>query len=289
MSASAAAAVHLLRIALASDDHAQLREAARAVIDELSLPSSSSSAVLTPATLVSRLTARDNHLRIAVASDSESGKTVLICALAQALLDAGLVTVVAALTADTTGAADAYGSVLTAGCNFEWSEEQLASIIDAKEARKAAGKVNPPTLVILDDLGGEKVDKSAAIATLYTRGRHLNLVPVFLNQVANAELSPKVRGNSNIFLFSSLTPSGVAILYESFVLYPPMTKKELGEWVAELPRFTFGVYDRIEKSLTRVKATKPERAAAGGAGAAPDAPVVALTEALEGVKFDDDL
>jgi hypothetical protein len=255
MSAGAAAAVQLLRIALASGDHAQLCDAARAAIEELSPPSSSSSTVLTPAALVARLMTRDNHLRIAVASDSESGKTVLICALARALLDAGLVKVVAALTADTTGAAAAYGAVLTAGCNFAWSEEQLASIIDAKEARKAAGKKNPPTLVILDDLGGEKVDKSASIATLYTRGRHLELIPVFLNQVANAELSPKVRGNSNIFLFSSLTPSGVTILYESFVLYPPMTKKELGEWVAELPRFTFGVYDRIDKSLSRIKAT----------------------------------
>ena len=210
--------------------------------------------VLTPAQLVQRLAGRDNNLRIAVASDSESGKSTLVRELARALLAAGLVTVVCALTADVAGAQEQYGEVLTARCNLLWSEAELERILSARGERKELGKENPPTLVILDDLAGEKAGNSAAINTLYTRGRHFNLVPIFLNQVANVELSPKVRGNCNVFLFSSLTPGGVNILHDTFVLAPPMTKKELTEWVSDLPRYTFGVYDRIDKCLLRVKA-----------------------------------
>ncbi len=211
-------------------------------------------ATLTPAQLVARVGAHDTHLRIAVASDSESGKSSLVLELARALRAAGLVTVVCALTADVAGAEEQYGAVLTAGCNLLWSEGALESMLALKAKRKEEGKPNPPTLIILDDLAGEKAGNSDAINTLYTRGRHYNLVPIFINQVANTELSPKVRGNCNLFFFSSLTRSGVGILYETFVLSPPLSKKELTDWMSDLPRYTFGAYDRIEKCLIRVKA-----------------------------------
>ena len=171
-----------------------------------------------------------------MASDSESGKSSLVFELARALRAAGLVKVVCALTADVAGAEEQYGAVLTAGCNLLWSEETLENLLSLKAARKEKGMENPPTLVILDDLAGEKAGNSAAINTLYTRGRHFNLMPIFLNQVANTELSPKVRGNCNLFLFSSLTRSGVSILYETFVLSPQMTKKELTDWGSNLTR-----------------------------------------------------
>ena len=166
-------------------------------------------ATLTPAQLVERIAGHDTHLRIAVASDSESGKSSLVFELARALRAAGLVKVVCALTADVAGAEEQYGAVLTAGCNLLWSEETLENLLSLKAARKEKGMENPPTLVILDDLAGEKAGNSAAINTLYTRGRHFNLVPIFLNQVANTELSPKVRGNCNLFLFSSLSSASL--------------------------------------------------------------------------------
>lgn len=290
MSSSAAVAVELLRIALASGDHARLREAARLAIEELAPSSLSSLTVLTPAQLVAKIAARDNHLRIVVASGSESGKTVLVSALVRALKDAKMVKVVCALTSDQAGAEEMFGSLLTAGCNIRWSEAELERILAERAKIKAEGMKNPPTLIILDDLAGEKDAKnSAAINALYTRGRHFELIPAFLNQVANTELSPKVRDNSNLIFFSRLSKPGVKILYNSFSgMRPPMSEKEFEAWVHELPDFTFGVYDRIGRSLSRVRAAKPVRAAAGGAGAAPDAPVVALSEALKGVALDDD-
>lgn len=87
-----------------------------------------------------------------------------------------------------------------------FNEQHIRRIIDSQRIKlQKAGcdksKV-PPVLLILDDIIGPETANNSTLNELYTRGRHFNIGILLIAQYAKGTISPTIRQNIDILLFS---------------------------------------------------------------------------------------
>ena len=190
-----------------------------------------------------------------VASAIKSGKSTLVCALARALVSAGRVDRVVVFTADVLTAKEAFADVCATTLVGAYSEDAIAGLVARLEERRESAGVLKRTLLVLDDVVGEGVERSKSVLKLFTRGRHLGVFVCLSSQQANCALSPTFKANSRFIFFSQLTGTGMKRLCEDMVLRPPMKPSAFEAWVsAHCVDYAFGLYDAHEKALSVVRA-----------------------------------
>ena len=115
-----------------------------------------------------------------VASSTDSGKSVLVRALVEDLVVCGRADNILVFSGNTIGAHKAYAEMgghdsvkgkdrLTI---YEFSEDTLREFLDHQKNRM----VKKRYVVILDDVLGTDADKSLAVRSLVSDGRHLNII-----------------------------------------------------------------------------------------------------------------
>lgn len=89
---------------------------------------------------------------------------------------------------------------------YEYDADELAAKYAEWESEairlKAAGKIPPPRLFILDDLASHKgVEQNETITRMYTQGRHHNISVVLIGQSPKGLVSPTRKSNSTLYFF----------------------------------------------------------------------------------------
>ena len=152
---------------------------------------------------------------ISVASRRNSGKSHLVRQLVKLLIKKKRVDIVVVMSG-------------SAGLNDDWtfineklvmpySDEVLSRIWAKQEADVLDPKIKPKhVLVVLDDcLSTPEALKSPVIGEYYTRGRHLRTSIICISQHTSQLLTPIMRANSDIILWSKLNRQQLEQLWQS--------------------------------------------------------------------------
>lgn len=138
---------------------------------------------------------------ISCASKRNSGKTVLISELIQKLLEEKRVDMVMVMSG-SAGMNDDY-DFLPKGLVMSYSEQVLAKLWARQKAtpKDKRSKV----LVVLDDcLATPEAIQSKMLTNIYALGRHVSISCIIISQVANWILTPTIKQNSDMILWSKL-------------------------------------------------------------------------------------
>lgn len=149
---------------------------------------------------------------ISCASKRNSGKTVLISELIKKLLDDGRVEMVLVMSG-SAGLNNDY-DFLPKGLVIPYSEAVLARLWARQKSveREKRQKV----LVVLDDcLATPEAIRSELLTRIYALGRHVSISCIIISQVANWILTPTIKQNSDIILWSKLNRQQLENLWTS--------------------------------------------------------------------------
>jgi hypothetical protein len=195
-----------------------------------------------------------------IASKRNTGKSVLVEQLQQALKDADKVdqTVVFSATVEFNHDYSTIPDRLKRG----WDEEALARLIDHQKKKPEAKRKR--ILVILDDLLGEDgAQRSPSISFLYSKGRHINFSVILSSQQANLLLTPINRNNSDWILASRLSQSQSEMIWE---VVSGIRKRDFVDMLNKLSKdYHFVTIDRTSNStelvdyIHVVKSNPPEK------------------------------
>jgi hypothetical protein len=197
---------------------------------------------------------------IACASKRNSGKTVLISELIQILYEDEHIDMVLVMSG-SAGLNDDY-NFLPAGLVMPYSE----SVLHKLWARQAATpkKERQRVLVVLDDcLATPEAIQSKMLTRIYALGRHVAISCIIISQVANWILTPTIKQNSDMILWSKLNRQQLENLWSS------MTNINKKEFIAFSEAeggkdFNFLCFDNYSAStdpmefLTIVRAEPPD-------------------------------
>lgn len=153
------------------------------------------------------------YFTISVASRRNSGKTHLMSQLIRELITAKKVDIVVIMTG-SAGLNDDYKDIVPEKLIQPFSELTLKSIWTVNANKEAKDRKH--TLVVLDDcLGTPEALRNNEIMRYYTLGRHCHLSMVIISQHSSVLLSPIIRGNSDIILYSKLNVQQLKQLHEA--------------------------------------------------------------------------
>lgn len=178
-----------------------------------------------------------------VASKRNSGKTLLVSQLIQALVNKHKVycVVVYSNTAHLNGDYDFLPKSLVR----QFSPQDLQTLMN-KQAKVPKDK-RKPLLVVFDDvLGDERATGNKQILQCYSLGRHLGINPVLISQTANRVMTPAIRNNADYFVLSRLNREQLGNVYESIT---NMEKRDFIAFVEHTNKdYTFVVVDNTQHS-----------------------------------------
>ena len=149
---------------------------------------------------------------ICVASKRNTGKTVMVSALIQALIKQRKVDMVLVMS-QTAHVNDDY-AFLPARLRQAFSEDTIKKLMD-KQAKAKKGQRDHVLLVLDDVLSDKDAERSRFIKKLYTLGRHYDINVVLISQTSNVALTPAIKQNSDYILYSRLNRYQLASLWES--------------------------------------------------------------------------
>ena len=149
---------------------------------------------------------------ICVASKRNTGKTVMISALIQALIRQHKVATVLVMS-QTVHVNDDY-AFLPARLRQPFSEDTIRKLMD-KQAKEPKSKRQQVLLVLDDVLSDKDAERSRFVKACFTLGRHYDINIVLISQTSNVALSPGVKQNSDYILYSRLNRYQLASLWES--------------------------------------------------------------------------
>lgn len=149
---------------------------------------------------------------ICVASKRNTGKTVMVSALIQALIKQRKVDMVLVMS-QTAHVNDDYG-FLPARLRQAFSEDTIKKLMD-KQAKAKKGQRDQVLLVLDDVLSDKDAERSRFIKKLYTLGRHYDINVVLISQTSNVALTPAIKQNSDYILYSRLNRYQLSSLWES--------------------------------------------------------------------------
>ena len=141
------------------------------------------------------------YFTISCASKRNSGKTVLISELIKKLLEEKRVDMVLVMSG-SAGLNTDY-DFLPKGLVMPYNEQVLAKLW-ARQA-PVAKEQRQSILVVLDDcLANPEAVKSKMLTKIYAQGRHVAISCIIISQVANWILTPTIKQNSDMILWSKL-------------------------------------------------------------------------------------
>ena len=149
---------------------------------------------------------------ICVASRRCTGKTVLVSALIQALLELKKIDMVLVMS-QTAHVNDDY-SFLPARLRQAFSEDTIKKLMD-KQAKAKKGEREQVLLVLDDVLSDKDAERSLFVKKLYTLGRHYDINVCLISQSSNVALTPAIKQNSDYILYSRLNRYQLSALWES--------------------------------------------------------------------------
>jgi hypothetical protein len=196
---------------------------------------------------------------MSVASKRNTGKTMLISALIQALLRKRKIDMVLVMS-QTVHVNDDY-AFLPARLRQKFSEATIQKLMD-KQAKKPKGKREQVLLVLDDVLSDKDAEKSRYVRKLFILSRHYDIHIILISQTSNVALSPQIKANSDYILYSRLNRHQLTALWESIT---NMDKKEFIAYSeTNNKNYTFLCVDntsqsnRPEEFLLKVKVSPAE-------------------------------
>ena len=149
---------------------------------------------------------------ISVASKRNSGKTVLVSELIRALLKQKKVDMCIVMSGSAK-LNDDY-NFLPAKLVIPFSERLLVNAWNAQEKRKP--KDRPHILFVFDDcLASPEAVRNPMLTKIWALGRHVNLSAILISQHTAVLLSPIIKANSDILLWSKLNRQQLEVLWLS--------------------------------------------------------------------------
>jgi hypothetical protein len=141
------------------------------------------------------------HFTISCASKRNSGKTVLISELIKTLISEKRTDMVIVMSG-TAGLNNDY-DFLPEGLVMPYSEPMLGKIWARQVASPKDNRQR--VLIVIDDcLGTPEAIKSNMLTIIYSKGRHVSISCVIISQVSNWVLTPLIKQNSDMILWSKL-------------------------------------------------------------------------------------
>ena len=180
---------------------------------------------------------------MSVASKRNSGKTLLISALIQALLAMRKVDMVLVMS-QTVHVNEDYW-FLPPRLRIPFSEAVIQKLMD-KQAKIPKGKREQVLLVLDDVLSDKDAEKSRYVRRLFILSRHYDIHIILISQTSNVALSPQIKANSDYILYSRLNRYQLGTLWESLT---NIDKRAFIEW-SEMnnKNFTFLIVDNTSQS-----------------------------------------
>ena len=197
-----------------------------------------------------------------VASKRNTGKTLLITQLIQALVNKHKVyaPIVYSNTAHYNGDYDFLPKSLVR----PFDPRDLQDVMN-RQAKVPKDK-RKNLLVVFDDvLGDDRATGNKQILQCYSLGRHLGINPILISQTANRVLTPAIRNNADYFVLSRLNRQQLGEVWESIT---NMEKRDFIAFVEHTNKdYTFVVVDNTGHSnnpedflkLVQAKLSVPEK------------------------------
>jgi hypothetical protein len=150
------------------------------------------------------------YFTISCASKRNSGKTVLISELIKKLVEDKRVDMVLVMSG-SAGLNTDY-DFLPKGLVMPYSEQLLAKLWARQKG--VAAEQRQSVLVVLDDcLANPDAVRSDMLTQIYALGRHLAISCIIISQVANWILTPTIKQNSDMILWSKLNRQQIENLW----------------------------------------------------------------------------
>jgi hypothetical protein len=160
-------------------------------------------------TLLERL---PKYFTMCLASKRNSGKTYLMTEIIQKLLKAKKVDMVLVMS-NSAGLNKDY-DFLPSGLVMKFNEKVLEQLWARQQ--KADMSKREHIFVVLDDvLSDPRALRSELVSRIYSLGRHNMISCAISSQIANHVLTPVVKQNSDILLWSKLNRNQLSIIWES--------------------------------------------------------------------------
>jgi hypothetical protein len=196
---------------------------------------------------------------MAVASQRNSGKTLLISVLIKDMLELGKVEMV--LVMSQTVHVNKDYAFLPPRLRQPFSEAVIKKLMDKQAA--IPKKDRQQVLLVLDDVLSEKAaEQSRFIKRLYTLGRHYDINVILISQTSNVALTQAIKQNSDYILYSRLNRYQLSSLWESIT---NMDKRDFIRYSeAHNKNYTFLCVDNTSQSnnpadfILRIKASPAE-------------------------------
>lgn len=196
---------------------------------------------------------------MAVASQRNSGKTLMISVLIKELLELGKVDMV--LVMSQTVHVNKDYAFLPPRLRQPFSEAVIKKLMD-KQATVSKNERQQVLLVLDDVLSDKAAEQSRFIKRLYTLGRHYDINVVLISQTSNVALTQAVKQNSDYILYSRLNRYQLSSLWESIT---NMDKRDFIRYSEEHNKnYTFLCVDNTSQSnnpadfILRIKASPAE-------------------------------
>lgn len=198
---------------------------------------------------------------MSVASKRNTGKTLLVSALIQQLVNSRAVDMVLVMS-QTQHVNDDY-SFLPKRLRQTFSEDVIKKLLDTQG--KVPKKKRDQVLLVLDDVLSDKdAERSRFIKRIYTLGRHYDISIVLISQTSNVALTPAIKQNSDWILYSRQNRYMLESLWSSVC---NIDKRTFIAWSEENNKnYTFLAIDNTSQSndpgefLLKIRVTPDEAA-----------------------------
>lgn len=220
--------------------------------------------------LVSRMTSpdlTDPSFMMAIASAKNTGKTRFVRELIGRLRTIGLIQYVTVISAIPESSMRDYGNPIGHGGElvdkfYEYQPLIAQRVYDAQRQIFDSGTETPRHLVVFDDVAGTTINHDSGLTSIATRGRQFNLSSIVSSQLPNTVLTPTFKSMADYTLFGMLDTDGQKIISKGLNYQPLMSPKEFSEWlrknvggaIGSPNRFVFGLYDKLNQQLLKIRA-----------------------------------
>lgn len=193
-------------------------------------------------------------------SKRNTGKSVMVNALIKALFEQKKIDSVIVFS-NTARLNDDYPD-LPMSVKQEYDEEKLRRLIEHQKSVEKGKRKR--VLVVFDDLLGDKSAKNSdLIMYCYAIGRHINISPILVSQVANHLLTPTTKANSDYIFLSRLNRAQLCNIWESLTNIDKRDFVYMVEYVNK--NYNFVVIDNTSQSneptefISVVRAKVPDK------------------------------
>ena len=182
------------------------------------------------------------YFTMCLASKRNSGKTYLMSEIIKKLIKAKKVDMVLVMS-NSAGLNKDYQTILPSGLVMKFNEKILEQLWARQQKADMAKREH--IFIVLDDvLSDPRALRSELVSRIYSLGRHNMISCAVCSQVANHVLTPVMKQNSDMLLWSKLNRNQLSIIWESL---NGVSKKGFIRWAEVFGgvHYNFCVFDNI--------------------------------------------